>query len=449
MTSTRSTLVLVLLAGCSPELHDPALDGTIVFHPDRPTLPVVERAPPYTGSDPAVREAQDRLPTGLDLHAKVIFRTCSPNGGVCHNSKEYPDLRTPASFLAALGAPCNVQPGTFQAVYDRCERSGDRFALGDGGPEREIGYLDNVPGERKGVDPPTRTTPGLHIYLAEPVAARDEVQAIGRFIRAFVGKGGNVEELPFASFATRWTVLDGGTHLLGAVPADALTRVQELMTVGIVQGDQNRNGVFGARQALPVPLLRPGKPEESYLIGRLRGVMFGGAVPGSRMPLANQPLSVPEMLALFCFVEGLGPAATAATVNLASAIDYARCSYSAAPDSLNLLGSGVTWARRVKNILEFNCAGCHSGPAPQGALDLAAASRDVYARLLLPSTERPDLPLVRPRVLADSYLWRKLTGDMIAGARMPLNPLTGQGRLPDAELADIKAWIEAGAVEDQ
>jgi hypothetical protein len=175
--------------------------------------------------------------------------------------------------------------------------------------------------------------------------------------------------------------------------------------------------------------------------------MFGAPIPGSRMPLANQPLSVPEMLALFCFVQGLDQAGTPRTVNLASAIDYARCSYSAAPEALNLLGSGVTWARRVKNILEFNCGGCHSGPAPQAALDLKDGN--VYTRLLMPSTQRPDLPLIKARAPADSYLWRKLTGEMITGARMPLNPLTGQGRLSDPELADIKAWIEAGAVEDQ
>jgi hypothetical protein len=447
MTSTCKAALLALVAGCAQEVRDPAIDGTIVFHPERPALPVALQVPPYTGSDRAVLEAQDRLPTGLDLHAKVIYRTCSPTGGVCHNSKEYPDLRTPASFLAALGAPCNVQPGTPQAVYDRCERPGDRLALGPEAPAREIGYLEDIPGERKTDDPPTASTPGLHIYLAEPIPVHPETQATARFIRAFVAPSGNVEDLPFASFATRWTVLDGGVHLYGRVTMDFLTRVQELLTVGIVQGDQNRNGVYGARQAPPIPLLRPGKPEESYLIGRLRGVMFGAPVPGTRMPLANQPLSVPEMLALFCFVEGLGPSATPATVNLASAIDYARCSYSAAPASLNLLGSGVTWAHRVKNILEFNCSGCHSGPAPQGGLDLAAP--DVYARLSKPSTERPELPLVRPRLPAESYLWRKLTGDMITGARMPLNPLTGQGRLTDPELADIKAWIEAGAVEDQ
>jgi hypothetical protein len=32
---------------------------------------------------------------------------------------------------------------------------------------------------------------------------------------------------------------------------------------------------------------------------------------------------------------------------------------------------------------------------------------------------------------------------------MPYNPLTGEGRLSEAELGDILTWIANGAVEDQ
>jgi len=32
---------------------------------------------------------------------------------------------------------------------------------------------------------------------------------------------------------------------------------------------------------------------------------------------------------------------------------------------------------------------------------------------------------------------------------MPYNPLTGEGRLTEAELGDILTWITNGAVEDQ
>jgi hypothetical protein len=58
--------------------------------------------------------------------------------------------------------------------------------------------------------------------------------------------------------------------------------------------------------------------------------------------------------------------------------------------------------------------------------------------------------LVTPGDPDASYLWLKITGDeRIVGAPMPLDPLSGERRLTDAELADIQAWIEAGAVEDQ
>src|SRR5690606_36022586 len=88
---------------------------------------------PYTGSDPTVMEAQQRLPTGSALHSEVILRSCGPLGGVCHNRKEYPDLRTPANFLSIINAPCNVQSGTPEAVFDRCERTGDRIGWPDWG----------------------------------------------------------------------------------------------------------------------------------------------------------------------------------------------------------------------------------------------------------------------------------------------------------------------------
>jgi len=283
------------------------------------------------------------------------------------------------------------------------------------------------------------------VYLGDALPSKEKEQyGTARFIRQFVDKAGAVQELPFARFQTNWAMLDGGKHLVGRVADYQTSDVQELLTLGIVQGDQNRNGVFGARMAPPIPLLRPGKPDESYLIGRLRGVMFGGSVPGSRMPLANQPLSVPEMLALFCWVEGL--ARQQRPYNIASQIDYQACSYSKNPESLNLLGSGVTWAGRIKNILEFNCGGCHSGADPQAGLILLG--NGVYANLLKPSTQKPEMALIKAKDPMQSYLWLKLNGGPgIIGSRMPLNPLNGAGKLTDAELADIKTWIEAGAVE--
>lgn len=436
------------LGGCTQEIvTDPLSAGETSFDPDRPELADPEAPAPYAGDDPTVIEAQAELRTGFDLQAKVIRRTCGPTGGVCHNTKEYPDLHTPANFVQAIGAPCNVQPGSYEAVYDRCELPGDRVELGDG-VEREIGWLEYVPGVLEMPESATfdAMTPGLHIYLDQAISTEADAYAEARFIRKFITEDQRVAPLPYFSFETRWHMLDGGTHIIGEVREYQADNLQELTTVGVVQGDMNRNGAYGARTGDPVSLLAPGRPEESYLVARLRGEMLGERIPGSRMPLANQPLSVAEMLALFCFIEGLP--SDPATVNLASLIDYAGCSYSANPEDLNLLGSGVTWAARISQVLEFNCGGCHSDPAPQAGLSLKDGN--VYARLLEPSSQLPDLKLIEPFDPSSSYLWLKVTGDArIMGSRMPLDPLNGDRRLTDAELDDIRAWIEAGAVENR
>jgi hypothetical protein len=135
------------LGGCTlGTSFDP---GEIEFEPDRPDTETPDDPDPYTGADPIVLEAQSKFRTGIEFHQKVIWRTCTPNGGVCHNSKEFPDLRTPANFVNAFGANCNVQYGEYQSVYDRCERPGDRFRISGGGVNTgqiEVGWLEIVPG---------------------------------------------------------------------------------------------------------------------------------------------------------------------------------------------------------------------------------------------------------------------------------------------------------------
>jgi hypothetical protein len=441
------------LTRCGADFSEEGLGTDITFTPARPVLaasaPSVE---PYAGDDVNVKEAQDRFRTGLDLHRKVVTRTCSPNGGVCHNRKEYPDLHTPANFLGAIGAYCNVQPGEETSVYDGCERTGDRFRLGElMDREVEIGHLLNVPGEYaeyKKDSLPVAESPGLHIYLHDPVPGdRVEVWTGGKFIRTFVREDGEVQDIAYATYETRWWVLDDRKHLFAEVRDYQQDRVNNLLAVGIVQGDANRNGVFGARQSAPIRMLMPGKPEESYLIARLRGTIGDDKVPGSRMPLANQPLSVSEMLALFCFVEGLPPLDK--TPDLTWPIDYKNCSYSRDPENLNLLGEGVTWERRIRKILEANCGGCHGGVDPSAGLNLLGEG--TYERLISASEQKPELKLIEPGDPSKSYLWLKLQGDpdTIVGAAMPIDPLQGTRKLTSAELGDIQTWITNGAVEDQ
>jgi hypothetical protein len=446
-----SVLAAALLTSCGYSKDYEGSGGTIPFEPQRPTTGDPGVVTPYAGPDPLVMEAQTRLPTGLDLQRKVVLRTCGPTNGVCHNQKEYPDLHTAGTFTSAINAPCNLQPGTYASVYDRCERLGDRFKFAEyPWKEIELGWFDVVVGayvEYEDDQVPPSDAAGVHLHLRDvvPLEQGRAHWGTGTFLRNFINSQGNVETLSFANYNTRWWVLDDGKHLFGEVRDYQRESVDALLTGGIIQGDQNRNGVFGARQGISTPLLNPGKPEESYLVARLRGHMGGERIPGSRMPLANQPLSVPDMLALMCFIEGLDP--NASEWNLSSAIDYTRCSYSANPQALNLVGAGVTWPDRVKPILQSNCGGCHGGANPQMGLDLTAP--DAWTRLRAASVQNPTLKLVDPGRPEKSYLWLKVVGDgSISGSRMPVDPLDGTRTLPADQLDSLQTWILAGALED-
>jgi hypothetical protein len=451
MRSTAAVLA-ALLWGCGNADVYKEPTGPIPFEPDRPTLGAPGTVAPYTGGNAFVLEAQTRLPTGVDLQRKVILRTCGPTNGVCHNQKEYPDMHTTGTFGSIINAPCNLQPGTFGSVYDRCERLGDRFKLAEQKfKEIEIGWYEVIVGafvDYKDNETPPSDAAGLHLHLRDPVPM-EQGQAhwgSGIFLRNFINAQGSAETLSFANYNTRWWVLDDGRHLYGEVHDYQAEDVESLQAVGIIQGDRNRNGTFGAREGVSVPLINPGNPEESYLVARLRGHMQGDPIPGTRMPLANQPPSVTDMLALVCFIEGLDPNAT--SWNLSSAIDYAGCSYSANPEALSLVGAGVHWKDRVWPILQSSCGGCHGGATPQAGLDML--SDGAWARLQKTAAGNPALKLIDSGRPEKSYLWLKLAGDgSISGRRMPLDPLgSGSRSLPQDQLDSIQTWILAGALND-
>lgn len=441
------------LVACSTgtELERPT--GTLSYEAQRPTVLAAEDVPRYTGQDEFVLAAETQHRTGLELHRNVVIRTCGPTGGVCHNRKEYPDLHTPANFLNAIGAPCNVQSGDHEAVYDGCEEAGDRFRFNDSA-EVEIGYIDYIPGEETDYGDdfvPDAETPGLHIYLAAGVRTDDDRPrryGSGRFVRSFVNNDGNIENVAYETFDTQWYFLDDGQHLFGQVRNYQVDRVQALIDVGVKQGDMNRNGIYGASSSATLNMIEAGAPEASYLIGRLRGELGAEKIPGTRMPLANDPLTIPDMLALYCFIEGLPANAGSDVVDLETPINYEDCRWSDDPEGLNLLGNGATWRGRVQPLLAANCGGCHGGDEPQG--DLLLLGEGTYEILLGQSLQSPGLPLVAPGDPDGSYLWQKLVdAEGIVGLGMPIDPLEGVRTLSEGALADIETWILNGALEEE
>lgn len=449
----KNPLLLTLLSGAAllSACDDPGFApdfGTIGFTPERPELTAPGTVAPYTGADPIVLDAQARYATGLDLHRKFVMRTCGPNNGVCHNQKEYPNMHTAGAFAATIGAPCNVQPGGWATVFDRCERPGDRFHMKDReGADVQIAWIEHIAGAPPGGDTRTADGPGLHVHLQAPLPGEYTSHwGAGLFVRNFVNDANEIEALTFANFNGRWHVLGDRTHLVADVNDWQVDALQSLLATGIEQGDMNRNGVFGSQLGNTISMLTPGKPEESYLIARMRGHLQGEEVPGSRMPLANQPPNVTDLLALFCFVEQQ-PAGVVAP-DISGPIDYANCSYINDPRSLDILGDGATWTSRIQPLMAGYCGGCHVGDAPGGGgLDLVGEG--AYDRLLGASIQRPEIKLIEPGVPEQSYLWRKLAGDgTITGQKMPINSAGGGSYdLPDTELSEIENWILAGALK--
>lgn len=441
-------LVAILLEG-SCLSGKPYADRDLDHEGARPRIEDPVAIAPYEGNDAYVLQAQATLPTGLELHRHVIWRSCTPNDGVCHNRKEYPELRTPAAFMATFGAPCNVQAGEAASIFDGCEPAGDRFFLDSWANKQkgtqEVAWISEVKGEysddRKNLKP-GKDTPGLHIRLLAPVNLEKQGSwGTGRFERG-MGEGVSVLQ----RYAAHWWTYEGGTMLFAQIRPYQRKGVAAILDAGIAQADPNRNGISGSKQGPSAQMLEAGAPDKSYLIARVRGEMHGNKIPGSRMPLANQPLTIPEMLALYCFVEGFDEVDR--RTNLAAPIDYRNCSYSKNPGELNLLGEGVTWKGRVQKILESHCGGCHGESSP--AAELPLVGDGVYARLLLPSAQVPALPLITPGDAKKSYLYAKLAHDAeIQGAGMPIDAEGKAQKLSQAELGDILTWIANGAIEDQ
>src|SRR5262245_19907472 len=60
------------------------------------------------GGGPPVDPAQVVYPDIAALHDLGVSRTCSLNGGVCHASRQYPELAAVKDLLDVVNAPCQI-----------------------------------------------------------------------------------------------------------------------------------------------------------------------------------------------------------------------------------------------------------------------------------------------------------------------------------------------------
>lgn len=384
-----------------------------------------------TPEDPgtAVDDARRDLPTYLDLHQQVFYRTCTPNEGVCHNDKEYPDLHTPQSMLGAIGMPCNIAVDDPMSTFNGCETAGDILAFlysANDGFTSEVAYVEMV----DGADGPE---PILHLRDAIPNAMYDPAGTEGfTFSRQY--DDGLVE---LATFYVAYYE-QGSTEVRLRDYATLDENYRALVETELVVGDPNRDGVFGAEQD-GYALIAPGDPDSSYLLGRVLG-----NVPGTPMPLANQPLSSAEMIALVCWIEGLD---AEGANDVYAAIDYDGCEAAQnfgepQPDS------GHSLSNDVQPIFDQYCTagGCHAADAP--AVDLDLTPGNARASLLKAAAQDAEADRVVPGNPTSSYLMLKLEGKGASGLQMPRTAYGDGTPLSPDEIAIIEDWIIAGAPDD-
>lgn len=379
----------------------------------------------------ALDKAKEELPTYIDLHQKVIWRTCTPNDGVCHNDKEYPDLHTPQSMLGSISQPCNIAVEDPIDTFNGCEKPGDTFKFlygANGDWQSEIAWVEFV-------DQGNTMDVEIHLRDAIPEAMNDPADLDSAEFSRVYDDG---ETLVLTNIYNAFVYAKGESVVTLKDFGMQSDSRQALLEEGLWLGDPNRDGVFGAEDAT-WQMITPGDPSSSYLLGRLQAT-----VPGTPMPLANQPLDSAEMLALLCWIEGL---AGDGTDDVYAKIDYDGCN--AADDfGQPQPDSGHSFSNDVMPIFASFCngGGCHSGDMPAEGLDLADG--DVRGTLLRPSVQDDTTFLVMPGNPTNSYLMLKLYGKGVSGVRMPRGPSGEAEPLPDEFQDVIERWIAAGAPAD-
>jgi hypothetical protein len=373
-----------------------------------------------------------------------IYRGCAPNGGVCHNSHEFPDLHTVGSIVDNIDRGCNARRDRPETLHDLCERPGDTLLVGD--DAIEIAWLEPT----TAADP---LSPREWLFqLREPASGAPDSLAIMRgeeWLYDLTSATAILdEENPSRVVVTLPATPDGpppveeedldvGTFLASALAGAG--RTTDPMSVQL--GDPNRNGTFGGE--LDGRIIRPGNPARSYLLHRLVDPAAGPLMPRANCCFWTRP----ALRALECWIEGLAPDGA----NALAPIDYDRCGPGSSVELLYpepgpaceasglcpveaIEAGGDGFPALYSDILVPRCSGsgCHN-QTPVGRIDFAT---EEAAWQSLSGAVVPGDP-------AASRLWQRLSPDLCEEpcVTMPL----GRAPLPDDERERVRAWIEQGA----
>lgn len=105
------------------------------------------------------------------------------------------------------------------------------------------------------------------------------------------------------------------------------------------------------------------------------------------------------------------------------------------PDDNTPPDSNVTYSATIQPIFNARCVSCHSASTPLSGVNLAT-----YAATMASRGTQYNALIVLPNNADDSALYDKLLSSPRFGSRMPQG-----GSLTSQQIANIRAWISAGA----
>ena len=107
-------------------------------------------------------------------------------------------------------------------------------------------------------------------------------------------------------------------------------------------------------------------------------------------------------------------------------------------------GVPVSYAEHLEPLVIARCVSCHTAEEPEAnlVLEVGTGHGEMVGRA---STQVPELLIVAPGDVEDSYLWRKLVHDVEIGRGMP-RTVVGAIELPADEIELYRRWIAEDAL---